>query len=784
MILEKIHKTVIESIGDEVNIDNNIILIIGQWYYDFLQSEEEQMKISIPLYNKELAASVYLYLRYFSLTYHLLTQPELKNFVGTCLFDLFNQKLNRSSFNVQDYILSYSGEKGGIIKWGNSTITNTRRFLPVFKQDQIENIKCLKLINYSFKIFQSISKNNLINFPILIDLEDNILTLKNSDSDDFNRNKLLKIYDEYHNSFDSNDKISNKANLLEDLHIKFEIIIKVPYHRDIHQFLILKDVKKIEINFNTRFLYDKKKLLPTDVILLPKELIPVQTDIVINPKDYYLIYNTNHDEILYDLFHELKSDWDNYSFNKYTTPFPKYWLMFINPIISEDNWISLFERCYPLVSQKPIMNTIKKIIQQLYKLNWIKGFIETSKTNYCFIFPEIKGYNSKKLKVAYSYFESYVCSLNPLVSFDSDIKLSNSNNLILNGFDLIDSVNKIQINTSISFLIPDFVYYLYYPWIKYNIYDYQAQVLLNHMRREFDRFYCVNKEKFDLISSKLLQEIRNDLINYKLKYFKQVEPEVELILPNDDYILNGDEENDSYILSTECKTCYSFIIETEDNSSITVQSTDRIFVYRHSLINIDADQIIKGDLFFTCKDLYSLKGQNSFLDKLSDIPESVKDFQNKLLNRKNVYDELVSLGLKYESGAVYFNSKYCLNVHDDKNPLFLLPRKRKNWTIICNVLNIEPNDMSIAFISYYGRTRKNQIKNLYKSVLDYIIANNALSKVEDSETFRGISKIVESHNEIFKQIEDFDLDEITRSILDNIENELLSIIKEAKTIIK
>ena len=69
---------------------------------------------------------------------------------------------------------------------------------------------------------------------------------------------------------------------------------------------------------------------------------------------------------VYELFRELKTSWKQYNFNIYVSPYPKYWFMFINPIVTIDEWIELFERNYPLVSQRPIMNVVREIIKELH----------------------------------------------------------------------------------------------------------------------------------------------------------------------------------------------------------------------------------------------------------------------------------------------------------------------------------------------------------------------------------------------------------------------------------
>jgi hypothetical protein len=197
------------------------------------------------------------------------------------------------------------------------------------------------------------------------------------------------------------------------------------------------------------------------------------------------------------------------------------------------------------------------------------------------------------------------------------------------------------------------------------------------------------------------------------------------------------------------------------------------------LTSINAKYLIPGDLFFTNADIYKLLDKNNVFDKLSEIPQNVLNFQFQLYCIPNAYSKLNKLGLSYSTGEAYFNSTYCLAGDKLNNQSFKLPRKWKFWVIICEFLNIDFNEMNLAFISYYGATKRNQIKQLYKRVFSYLIENNSFGMIDNPKTKYDVEQIVSEYKDIFEQVKDFDL---TESILNSISNELLSVINEVESI--
>jgi hypothetical protein len=112
--------------------------------------------------------------------------------------------------------------------------------------------------------------------------------------------------------------------------------------------------------------------------LLPKEIH--ENELVI--EDFFSkfkILDTNHSLPLFKALSEFRKAWRAYEFNKFTTPFPKYWFLFINQSIPKEEWFEMFKTDYPDVSERPIISSVKVIIDLIHDLNWSKLFIEGDK---------------------------------------------------------------------------------------------------------------------------------------------------------------------------------------------------------------------------------------------------------------------------------------------------------------------------------------------------------------------------------------------------------------------
>ena len=114
--------------------------------------------------------------------------------------------------------------------------------------------------------------------------------------------------------------------------------------------------KHFKLVFNNRFAYND--ILENDIYLLKDE-----TNLKSNLE--YDVINTGHSKELYDLFKSFKGQWVQLELNKFTTPFPKYWLLFLNASLTKEQWLNQFKKDFPAVAEKPIIQTVEQIIEEL-----------------------------------------------------------------------------------------------------------------------------------------------------------------------------------------------------------------------------------------------------------------------------------------------------------------------------------------------------------------------------------------------------------------------------------
>src|SRR5690606_11109791 len=132
-----------------------------------------------------------------------------------------------------------------------------------------------------------------------------------------------------------------------------QISIKYPYHKNIHSYLLDIGKKRIGIIFNYRFYY--QNISEEGIYLLPNEL-KEDVNIFIEYVSKFTILNTNHSLHLFKALNEFRPAWQAYEFNKFTTPFPKFWFLFINQSISKEEWFEMYKADYPDVAEKPIIS--------------------------------------------------------------------------------------------------------------------------------------------------------------------------------------------------------------------------------------------------------------------------------------------------------------------------------------------------------------------------------------------------------------------------------------------
>ena len=750
IVFEKIHDAVLDFLNEKENSD---LETIGLWYFNFLNSDEDNLKLHLPYYSKAFSKITFHYIRPFTIIYNLLKNQRLSDFKDKCLFDIFNYSKNK---RAEELTLDFKVQKDNLALWQKDTLTRLDIFLPVFRKEEI-NDNNKEDIKNTFKLFKSIRSSNIIDFPTYIDLHQNILSFNNVDKLD---DSLIS-----ENLFPLNHKLSRKEaiEVIKELHRSFinSISIKYPYSLKPTFPLTELGAKKFNLIFNNRFAYNNE-ILENDLILLKDE-----SNLNLNLR--FKIINTNHSKNLYDLFKLFKEEWRQLELNTFITPFPKYWFLFLNPSLTKEQWLIQFKKDFPAVAEKPIIRTVEHLIEEVIKLNWIENLITNSTK---ILFPELKSNRKKRLEFVFNSFKNYIHSLNPNVKFINSLDFSDLDHIvILDSFNVIDLINYTQNshNKKIQVVVPDFLYFGYQPWIKYHLFNYQYTPLLSNMRKILDENYETNNENFEKVKSEIITEIKFDLKNYKNKYIeiKEVEELEDLNQDSgniEDLEFTNDEEIEIYSSDIDEKNKLIII-----NDNLTIYSNEEILLKRDSLIYVKARALKIGDYILGNSDVSEFYKSDDIYDKLINYPNEVLYYQNRLFNEKDAYKRLMSKGLSIDT-EYHFKKRYLIK-EPVRNPS-IIPKKKKDWAIICEFLNISDSDKQLSFIAYYGRSKQNELKQMYKTFIELLIENNWLGTIENPLILESVSEIVKQHNTIFNVSASSEITEIAESIISNIFNQL------------
>jgi hypothetical protein len=755
--MEKVRFTAIhEVVMDYLEIKRcEKLQSIGYWYYKFLQSNTRELVCYLPYFEKTISHSSYRYIRAFTYIFGLLKQQRVTEFAGTCLFDIFNATSNSK---ISDLTLDYSKQSGGVILWGEYTKTKIDCFLPVFKKSEIIEIGERALIVDTFKLFKHIRKHKLIDFPILIDLKKTTLSFNNLD-ENFGTFISEKQY-----IVDTRLDDDSAMNLEEELiNEGFHNTIKIgyPYSKNPHNYLIDVGEKKFNLVFKNRFQHND--INNDDLYLLNDE-----TNLTI--KTSFRVIDTNHNKSLYDLMTSFKEQWSALELNKFTTPFPKYWLLFLNNSLTQKEWLNQFKIDFPAVAEKPIINTVETIIEELIELNWIeKGIIDSVKI----LFPELKSNRKKRLEFVFSSFKNYVTSLHSEVEFIDSADFDDMENVVvLDSFNIIDLVNKglSSPKGEINVVVPDFLYFGYQPWIKLHLFNYQFAPLLNDLREKLDDSYISRKDEIERLKRETISEIKTDVKEYRAKYEKDIKEEVEDLIPNLEDLEYTNSEEIEHVFSGVEEEEKTILINQLLAGTIKIQSTEKVLVQKDSLVQVYASTLKKGDLFIRNEEILQLYKSDIFYEKLASIPQDVLKYQNQLFSQHNAYETLKRRGISYKHQN-YFDNHYVLEIYNDEN--FRIPRRKKDWAIICEFLNISDSAQQLAFIAYYGRNKQNLLRQMYESIIERLLENNWIGIIEDPSIVKSVSEIVNRYSDIFTQVLEYStIEEIAESIISTILQQL------------
>ena len=204
-------------------------------------------------------------------------------------------------------------------------------------------------------------------------------------------------------------------------------------------------------------------------------------------------------------------------------------------------------------------------------------------------------------------------------------------------------------------------------------------------------------------------------------------------------------------------------------NELTVSSIEKVLLQKDTLIYVKAIRLKIGDFIVRNNDLFNLFKADNLYDNLVNIPRSVIDYQAELSANKNIYKILKQQGISYQHQN-YFDSNYVKG--ESSEILFRIPRRKKDWAIICEFLNIDHSTQQLSFIAYYGRSKQNELKKMYKSIIDLLLENNWIGTIEDPSIVASVSELVIQYKTIFNTVDTIEIREISESIISTILNQL------------
>lgn len=756
---EKLNEVVLESLkrrNDSLK-DIDVLILIGKWYLRFIESSEEQISLKVPHFNENLKQTVIEYLVALDLLIKLYELPPLQSFEGTELFDVFSYTHDQDSYTRRrkEYGIPFKKAVNDEYLFGDEIIVSKERFLPVFKKGTVKSHK--DAIYDAFNLFQAIVMHDLINHPVLIDLEKDLSFLLMR-APFFHHTKLLVecISSKDINSDDDRDEILDEVG--KKL-IKRSLIYRYPYHKNVDNVIsneISERGKQFEVDLKTRFSYEE--IEKYEIYLLPGEekLIEDAESLISLPS--YEIIDTNHCTQIFRDMAELRDLWKTTEFNIYSTPYPAKWLMCIHKGQNLDFWRKQFRKDYPLVNGR-ILQVVNNLIDLVYELDWMSQSLPKERSAKCFIpglniFPKVLDSLEDFLLNRYDNIYEFKY---PLPELKPEI-----NNVII-----LDPFNKITLSNitrdqclGVKVIVPDFVFFNYQPFMKYILVKYQFGALLEGFRSRMDIKYYNYSIKWQKVKSDLLNEGKKKLGTYQKKYLSKEEFKLyseenyEQIQDLSD-LERSEEELFENIQNKERKVKLVkgniHIITTDSRNFVLAPGSSILMVENGYIIKTLAALLAPGIKFLPISEVTKMIDRSYILDKLATMPRDAMRWKHLLYTEvkrnKSVFSMLSKKGLSVSERT--FINDYLDSEKTVKDLKFSLPRSRNDWKVVCNYLGI--SEVDEAWRCHKCKGDLNKLKKAYSEIIQYLSDTANYGVNLDQDVINDVADIFEKATGIIEE---------------------------------
>lgn len=789
----QLHLAAIDFVNTENEIYHTQLKVVGKWYHLYLKNNDvKKIYLNVPYYSDDFKVIAFNYLRAFTFLHHFINNAVLCNkYSEKCLFNIFDFKAKKREQTIKDLIFSFKKQKDNILIWGNNeeVITPTDTFLPLFNEQELIDFGDEVATANTFKLFQIIKQHSLVQKPVVVDLKNVIIAFNNLREDNFTT-FISECFFNINNRI-SDDDAENIEVELGSLDLKQSIKIKYPNSIKIHPWITNVAENNFNLILNKRLAYQG---IDNDDIYLTLQEIQDQSINFHIPE--IEIIETNHSKDLYDHLRLFREDWAKLELNKFVYPFPKYWFLLINNQLTTDEWLTLFSEHYPFINNNSIVDTLKKIISELIAINWTSKLNDTSVN---FYFPLLKNNRERKYSHLFSLFKN---GLQENISVSHNHQTNNEGSqYFLDAFNTIDVVNKMYTESfsSCKLIIPDFLFYSYNPYLRYSVFKYaytpftsEARLILD-VENEFKTEELI--EKFNAKKTDLLKEARTGIKIYDSIFITESKEEdtndvidkeeselIELDFTNEE---ESEIEEKKYRKKTEQEKSLNTIeITNTNNTVLNLNENDVVLLKKNTTIESRVAGLKKGDLYITLKSLekdLSNEGNSVInINKLSKITAQIKEYKKNLQVKKTPFKDLQKNGATYKN-ETYFNNKFL------KSEEFHLPRRKRNWDVICSYLNISDSDRDLSYIAWKGRADINSLKKMYSDVISFLLEEELMGSMDSNSCIIKVKAEIEqkhfnSYDNLKAKIEDFTTLNYAQIVLANIKNQL--VFNEVKSIIK
>jgi hypothetical protein len=785
---DRLHLASLDYIDNKNNEHHNKLTAVGKWYFFFLSKEDKQKKLYIPYFSEDFKEIAFSYMRGFTFLFHIIKNAEVCNdYNGTCLFNIFDFNRKVKNKEIQELIFSYekSNKKKDLIFWkghNNETIITPRNdFLPVFKENELIEGKDFNTIANTFSLFKVIKQHKLIEKPIYVSFDNNIITfnnLRSIQSQNLNEN-LYSVNKRLSRNDAINEYKKTPKNYASSIELNFPYSIKPT-----HPLSKIGD-KKFNLILKNRLAY--QEIEKNDIYLTFQEISNKTIDFNLPVVE---VVKTNHSKELYHIMADFYKEWQNLEWNKFVYPFPKYWFLFINNSLTANEWLKLFAEKYPNIQEFPIIKKLESIIEELISINWTS--LLPRNITIQFYFPELSNNREKIYSEIFKKFENGLSS-NISVSHTASSD-SSETKYFLDAFGTIDLVNKMNTSSfkDYKIIIPDFLFYGIIPFLKYNLFKYAYTPLVSESRTSLDSLGTTKTveliEKFNETKITLLKECNQKKKEYNKKYNPIETVEIETDEDAEDHLFDvnieeldfsNDEESENeerrqqVDVEKEIDEKYTYSINTIDEE-FSLCEDDKILILQNSIIESTVSRLNRGDLFIPVDTIEKSTAKNDNkvikMNKLSEVDPAVKNYKERLKVANNSFRALQNLGATYINENYY--DKYFIHSKE-----FHLPQRKQNWDIICGYLNISNTDRDISYMAWKGRADINSLKIMYSGIISFLIEEELMGVTESDFCVAMVKEEIEkkhinSFNILKDKIEDFTLYNFTKMILSNIKNQL------------